>query len=540
MTQESIARATPAEVHVLGKYLVLAALGRGGMAEVYLALLRGPNGFSKLVVLKLLRSHLAEDENFLRMFLSEARLTARLNHANIVQTHEIGVEGGRHCIVMEYLEGRTLSELGSAKSSQPISLNLGVRVLAETLAALHYAHELCDVDGRPLGIVHRDVSPHNLMVTFDGQVKLLDFGIAKAVDDGARTKTGVFKGKLRYTAPERFAGIESDRRADIFSVGVMLWQLLTRRHLWEGMNDLAVMQRLANRAPIPTPRSLVPDVSPRLEEICLKALVTSPDDRFQTAAEMQDALEDYLAADSMGTTNRALGRFMGEVFGEARQAFQRTVDEQIRATASLPFESDPALWAERAMEGYPGTAGGHESLSSLPVRASMSRVRADTGNVALRAAAVETVDVLLAEALSPRPRRRWLLAPAAVVLVVAGVLARGTWAPPARDVPPQTPAPVATSSAILAPSTPTTAVPPAPVEPGPPVADAAPQRAVHTPAPAGNTARAAGPSRFSTRPSPAVSSPAPASAAAAKRVVDCASPYFIDDQGIEKIRTECL
>src|SRR5580704_12754098 len=161
MTQGSIARATPGEMYPLGKYLVLAALGRGGMAEVYLALSRGPNGFNKLVVLKLLRSHLAEDETFLAMFLAEARLAARLNHANIVQTYEIGVEGGRHCIVMEYLEGRSFGEVEAAPQREPMGLNLGVRVLADTLAALHHAHELTDVDGRPLGLVHRDVSPHN-------------------------------------------------------------------------------------------------------------------------------------------------------------------------------------------------------------------------------------------------------------------------------------------------------------------------------------------------------------------------------------------
>ena len=135
------------------------------------------------------------------MFLAEARLAARLNHANIVQTYEIGIEGGRHAIVMEYLEGRSLADVESATRTRPIALSLGVRVLADTLAALHHAHELCDVDGRPLGLVHRDVSPHNLLITYDGQVKLLDFGIAKAADDGARTKTGYSRASCATRPP---------------------------------------------------------------------------------------------------------------------------------------------------------------------------------------------------------------------------------------------------------------------------------------------------------------------------------------------------
>jgi serine/threonine protein kinase len=543
MTERQIAPVTPGDVYPLGKYLVLAELGRGGMAEVYLALSRGPNGFNKLVVLKLLRAHLAEDEDFLRMFLAEARLAARLNHANIVQTYEIGVEGGRHCIVMEYLEGRSLADIESATRSQPMALSLGVRILADTLAALHHAHELCDVEGRPLDLVHRDVSPHNLIVTYDGQVKLLDFGIAKATDNGARTKTGVFKGKLRYTAPERFGGDDCDRRADVFSVGVMLWQLLTRRHMWAGMNDFTVMQQLASRTPAPPPRSLAPDVPIRLDEICRKALAISPDDRFETAARMEDALEEFLAGESVGTTNRALAKFMGEVFGEVRQEFQRTVDEQLRTAVDIPLDLDPvgSMSGLRASEAILRPARAYDSLGNLPVGASTSRVRTGLAGHA-PPDAEDPVEALLAPLASTRPPRRWTSAvvmAAALIATTALLFAlflRSERSPPRSGAMtavalPAAPSPPAVPSAQAS-------APPSALEQ---VASSSVDAAVRHPwraAPAAPV-RAAVPVK--AQPPPAVAAPPPpATPAPAKREADCSSPYFIDDQGIKKIRTECL
>ncbi len=465
MTEGRNAAESEGTVYPLGRYLVLAELGRGGMAEVYLALSRGPNGFNKLVVLKLLRAHLAEDDTFLQMFLAEARLAARLNHANIVQTYEIGVEGGRHCIVMEYLEGRSFAEVEAAKTEEPMALSLGVRVLADTLGGLHHAHELCDVDGRPLGLVHRDVSPHNVFVTYDGQVKLLDFGIAKAADDGARTKTGVFKGKLRYTAPERFAGEESDRRSDIFSVGVMLWQLLTKRRLWAGLNELGVMQQLASRSPIASARSVNPDVPPRLDEICAKALAVSPEDRFRTAAEMADELEDVLAGESVGATTRALGKYMVETFGGVRQQFQRTVDEQIRAAAGVPLDFEPSgSIARLRADALPklGFAYGAESLSSIPAppsSSSSSRMISAGGDASSRPP-VFAASSAPSDVPPHRARKRGAVALATALLAASALLVSfiriqreplprsspptaGAALAPVGTVPPPVPAPIA-------------------------------------------------------------------------------------------------
>src|SRR5260370_1330933 len=185
-----------------GKYKLLAELGRGGMANVYLAVARGPSGFNKLVVLKSLRSDLAGDPELLSMFWEEARLAARLNHPHVVQTYEVGEYAGRPVIVMEYLEGQTLANVLQRAKGQ-MSLALHLRVIIDSLEGLHHAHELTDFAGKALGLVHRDMSPQNVFITFDGQVKVLDFGIAKVVNSQAQTSTGVLKGKVKYMAREQ-------------------------------------------------------------------------------------------------------------------------------------------------------------------------------------------------------------------------------------------------------------------------------------------------------------------------------------------------
>ncbi len=532
-------------VYPLGKYVVLAEIGRGGMAEVYLALCRGPNGFNKLVVLKLLRTHLAEDEDFLRMFLGEARLAARLNHPNIVQTYEVDEVGGRNCIVMEYLEGRSLADIHTATQQNPMPQGLQLRVIADALAGLHYAHERRDVNGEPLGLIHRDVSPHNVLVTYDGQVKIVDFGIAKAADDGAHTKTGVFKGKLRYTAPERFCGEESDRRSDIFSVGVMLWQVLLRRRLWAGMNELEVMQQLAQRVPIPSPRLLDPQIPALLDQICVKALANSPADRFQTAAEMQDAIEEILATDSVGTTNRALARFMGERFGETRAQFQRTVDEQVRAAASIPFDVElSASSARMRAQRLPllGSEPGPSSLSRVGLQSSSFRVRDDGPEILASEPVTDSAPAEVFSAPTLPRRLGWTAGVAASILLatVAAlwmVLAQShrTSKPATVSVPeaPMATVPTATDSVALAPSAPTETAP---------SADSPDPALRHPAAAASFAARHPPPAHLRPVPPPVEThvTPPPPEAEPRRRDVDCASPFFIDDQGMKKIRSECL
>jgi serine/threonine protein kinase len=352
----------------LGRYLVIAELGRGGMAEVYLAVARGPSGFSKLVVLKLLRAQFAEEEQFLEMFLAEARLAARLNHPNVIQTYEVSVEGGRQCIVMEYLEGRTLSEAWHGPVAMP--LPLAVRVLCDALSGLHHAHELTDIDGNPCGLVHRDISPQNIIVTYDGQVKVLDFGIAKANDSAGMTRTGTFKGKVRYAATERISGAsEIDRRSDIFSMGVLLWEAAARQRLWSGMGDLAVMHRLASGEAFPPPSSVDPTIPEAIDVICARALSPRPEGRYANAVEMQDALEDYLASSSsVAITARAVAKFMTDTFATSRERFQRLVDEQLRAVAQSPADELPTSMS-RIRSGEPRVTIESSSVSWVPAGA---------------------------------------------------------------------------------------------------------------------------------------------------------------------------
>ena len=241
------------------------------------------------------------------MFLDEARLAARLTHPNIVQTIEVGSEGSRHYMVMEFLDGRSLHRIVRRfATSRRFPVGAQLRVIAEALLGLHYAHELRDFDGQPLGIVHRDVSPLNVFVTFEGQTKVLDFGIAKSVDSSLETKTGVLKGRVAYMAPEQAWGQKVDRRADVYSAGVMLWEAAAGRRLWPGMNEVEILARIL-RESVPPLSVVRPDAPEDLEAICERALAKRPEDRYESCAELLDDLEAHLAARDDTMTVREIG-----------------------------------------------------------------------------------------------------------------------------------------------------------------------------------------------------------------------------------------
>ena len=281
----------------IGKYRIVALLGQGGMASVFLSVVPGPAGVNKLLVVKVLREELMADEDFLAMFLNEARLAARLNHANVVQTYEVGLEDGVHFLAMDFLDGQPLHAVLRKASRAGVPLDVHVRILADALAGLHYAHTLRDFDGTPLHVVHRDVSPQNVFVTYDGQVKVVDFGIAKAAGAATNTRSGTFKGKLSYVAPEQAGGDDVDPRADIFSVGVMLWEAIAQRRFAQGDTQTQVLtRRLSGKEP--RIREVVPDVDPELADICDCAMAHLTQDRYASAQEMRDALEVYLERSS--------------------------------------------------------------------------------------------------------------------------------------------------------------------------------------------------------------------------------------------------
>lgn len=311
------------------RYRDIAELGRGGMGDVYLTVSTGPAGFNKLLVVKRLRQALAEDPELLQMFLHEARIAARLNHPNIVQTYEVGFDGSQYFIAMEYLQGQSMFQLvraASAKAGLPLAMYL--RILVEALAGLHHAHEQRDYDGTDLQIVHRDISPPNIFVLYDGQVKIVDFGIAKTAESN-ETRAGIFKGKIQYMAPEQLVGGPIDRRADIYSAGVILWETLTGRRLWKGVGDLPIMQRVA-AGDVPRPSSVVPDVSKKLEAICMRAMSLRPEDRYPTAAALQAELEAFMGESGENASAREVGKFTAELFAETRARMKIIIDNQLR------------------------------------------------------------------------------------------------------------------------------------------------------------------------------------------------------------------
>ncbi len=322
-------------VRRVGKYRILSELGRGGMANVYLAVTHGPGGVNKLVVLKALLPDLATEPSALTMFLDEARLAAQLNHANVVQTYEVGTEGDRHVIVMEYLEGQSLSSIvkraDSGGQSLPTAMHL--RIVISVLEGLHYAHELSAYDGSPLMLVHRDVSPQNIFVTYGGQVKVLDFGIAKAASSSTHTATGIVKGKISYMAPEQMVADNVDRRADVYSVGCMLWAVATGRKLWKDTPDVHVMRAVIG-GEIPTPQSVNPACDDELNRIVMRALAPDRDQRYQSALELQEDLEHYCEKYDVPNRQKDIGRYVSTLFADTRADLKALVERQLTLAVS--------------------------------------------------------------------------------------------------------------------------------------------------------------------------------------------------------------
>ncbi len=341
-------QASSSPLPTFGKYQPFASLGRGGMADVFLAVAHGQMGFNKLAVIKRLRAGLADEAAFRQMFLDEARLAARVNHPNVVHTYEVGEQDGVYFIAMEYLEGQPLNKVVREASRRGERLHpaLSARIVADALAGLGYAHELRDYDGRPLGIIHRDVSPHNIFVTYDGHTKLVDFGVAKATLSSTETEVGVLKGKISYMSPEQAMGAPLDARSDVFAMGIVLWELLTQRRLMGGENAANTLHRLINE-PVPTVSSVVPDVDPALEAICARALEKAPDGRWASASAMRDALETWLASQPWPVREDAVGRQMTEFFAKVREDAQKHVQRHMAMlTSAVNTEELRALTAE--------------------------------------------------------------------------------------------------------------------------------------------------------------------------------------------------
>ncbi len=335
-----------------GKYRLIAELGHGGMADVFLAVQAGPagSGFRKLTVVKRLRQNLAEEPEFVAMLVDEARIAARLNHPNVVQTNEVGQVGQHYFIAMEYLDGQPFHRIQHRStqrakdgSAAPVDREQQYIVVMDALAGLHHAHELCDFDGSPLQIVHRDMTPHNIFVTYDGQVKVVDFGIAKAAGRASETRQGVVKGKVRYMAPEQAIGHALDRRADVFSMGVILWEIATSRRMWKDKDDLQIVHELVASQVPTSPRSVDPSVPEGIDRICQRALAPRAEDRYANAEEFRADIEQFLAeAGSLVDARRRLARSVSELFADKRSEIRTVIEKQLSALdekASGEFEA---------------------------------------------------------------------------------------------------------------------------------------------------------------------------------------------------------
>lgn len=322
----------------LGRYELLEPLGSGGMAEVFRARTQGPGGFERQVVIKRILPSSACDPEFVAMFIDEAKILGLLHHPNVVQVYDFGDWEGTLFLVLELVDGPSLSRLMRAARMRhrPLPPGFVAYVAHEVCRALDYVHNLRDAEGELLGVVHRDVTPSNIVLTSGGGVKLLDFGVAKYAASGQLTRQGAVKGKPAYLAPEQIEGKPVDGRGDLFALGVVMHEMLLLEHLFAGDNDLATMRNVLE-GPIPAPSSRRPDVSPELDAIVMKALARPREERFAHAAEMAKALHEVLLTerfhlDEAAAVVREAGSHTAQLRSERRSL---PVDESAKTRRDL-------------------------------------------------------------------------------------------------------------------------------------------------------------------------------------------------------------
>jgi serine/threonine protein kinase len=434
---QSVAKAAAEVGTTANQYQILAKLASGGMAEIFLARGASVAGVERYCVLKRILRERARDADFVQMFVHEARLVAQLQHPNIASVYDIGMLGDSYFFTMEYVHGETIRSLlqRAQELHRPLPLACVLMIIAGAAAGLHHAHERNASDGRPLGIVHRDVSPSNLMVSYEGNVKVVDFGVAKAEDRTVETRSGTVKGKISYLSPEQCRGTRVDRRSDVFSLGIVLWELLTGDRLYRRDSDFDNMTAIVHEA-APPPSARRSDLPSAIDDLVLRLLAKSPADRFQTAAEVVDAIEAASLQSGTILSTSAVGRLVRELFG-------------VRAEPWLKLDGDAA-----ALE--PST------IESRPIPPGLGRLPSDAVGARIAGALDPILSRLVAE-------RRAIAMPSAVVVTpqierVTEVAAPGELAAPApsgvaedvasaveRGVPTSPPPGTGTSTTVFVP-----------------------------------------------------------------------------------------
>lgn len=496
--------AAPFAPRVVGRYLLCDVFAAGGMATLHLGRLMGPEGFSRTVAIKQLHPQYAHDPKFVAMFLDEARLASRVHHPNVVSPQDVISNPPDLYIVMDYVHGEPLSRLLRRRPGEPVPPRVAAAIIGQVLLGLHAAHEATGESGEPLELVHRDVSPHNIMVTKDGVAKVVDFGIAKAKARSAQTERGMLKGKLGYMSPEQINQEAVDRRADVFAVGVVFWEMLTGQRLFDGDSPQDVLQKLIEY-PIPAPSTLVPSLPTDVDHVVLAALARNTGERFENARAMAQALDYALPPASMLELSSWV---------EAR------VGEELSARAELVLDVE-------ALSFDDFTRSARHPLSPRPMPEPVLVHSAAAAPMPVQES-LEPSSLSVRESSAPKSRwKKGVILPA--IAVAAGALFLG-WSRLHRPVPVQAASgPTLVALPALPKATELTAQTQiAPAEPTPVLAEtskpSAPRRA---PSVAKSAAPALAPAP-SARP---VAKPAPG---------PCDVPYTVDKHGVKRFKEACF
>jgi hypothetical protein len=502
-------------VLTVGRYALHHEIASGGMATVHIGRLLGPVGFARTVAIKRLHAHMARNPEFVAMFLDEARLAARIRHPNVVSTLDVVATEGELFVVMEYVPGDSLSRLlfDAHERGEPVPMAVAASIMVDLLHGLHAAHEASDERGQPLNLVHRDVSPHNVLVGTDGAAHVIDFGIAKATGRAQVTREGQLKGKLCYMAPEQLRGAKVDRRADVFGAAVVFWEVLTGRRLFDGEDEGEIYGKVL-RADVTKPSKVVGLDRDKADAIVMRGLARSPDRRYATAREMALEIEQQLPLAPASQVGAWVERHGGDALAErARRIAEVEGTGESRESDAAPPPLKPADQAAMA------TAPGGRPLmdeGSLVATRQMGRI--------LPHEAAHTDTSLVSSDLERAPRRNRRatalgLGLAALVVVAVGGLAMRDRAPQPGVAPP---APAASSTA-------------APTAPADLVPSAVPATSVATPD------DAVDPSALPLAPAPARPGRPLPFVPPIRRApgVDCDPPYTVDANGYRKYKREC-
>ncbi|WP_437603896.1 serine/threonine-protein kinase [Sorangium sp. So ce590] len=541
----------PSQPRRIGRYLLYSPIASGGMASVHLGRLVGEAGFARTVAIKRLHPQLAEAPEIAESLRGEARIVARIQHPNVVATLDLLIAEDEAFLVMDYVRGESLARLLRAARARgaPVPAPIVASIACGALHGLHAAHEAHSESGEPLAIVHRDVSPENVLVGVDGTARLLDFGIAKARGRLSTTRGGQLKGKLPYMSPEQILCADVTRRTDVFAAGVVLWEALAGQRLFDGGDEAALIGAVLER-PIPPPSSLAAHVPPALDPIVLRALERNAEGRYPTARELAIAIEDAVPLASP----RAVGEWVEELAGDALARRAARVAE-IESASAAGLEDAQAAGPGSAAAPPPGSATssglsmalspGDGASRDVPPAAMSKRARpalALVGVVLLGSAAALAAQWARRGPPGPEDAARAAHAPAAQPTGTGVVTPGVTSAPPTPALPAPSP-PGAMSATPTAP-----APPPSPESsPGPPALG--PESSPGPPAPGpesspspppASSAAVTAPARKPARPAAGARAPAPTPRAASAAAQRCSPPYTVDKAGIRRLKPECM